>query len=115
MRGHGAMQYASPVVRQHQEDIQHLKPDRRHDEEVDRNQTLHMVLQEGPPGLGRRSPAAEHVLTHAGFPDIDTELEQFTVDPRGSPERILPAYRTNQGADFLWHRRPPRLAAPNFP
>jgi hypothetical protein len=30
MGGHGEVQYASPLVRQHQEDIQDLEPDRRH-------------------------------------------------------------------------------------
>ena len=65
--------------------------------------------------LGRRSPAADHVLAHAGFADVDAKLEQFAVNPRGTPERIVAAHDTNQGADFLRHRRSPPLAAPNFP
>jgi hypothetical protein len=115
MGGHSEVQYASPLVCQHQEDIKDLEPDRRYGEEVNGNHTLHVVLQESPPGLGRRSPAADHVLAHAGLADVDAKLEQFTVNPRGTPERIVAAHRTNQGADFLWHRRSSRLAAPNFP
>jgi len=46
-------------------------------------------------------PAADHVLTHAGFAEVNPQLEQLTVNPRRAPERVLSAHRTNQVADLL--------------
>ena len=34
-----------------------------------------MILQEGPPGLRGRFPAADHVLTDAGLADVDAQFE----------------------------------------
>src|SRR5262245_23576577 len=58
---------------------------------------------------------AHEILADAGFANIDAELEQFTVNARCSPKRILAAHLPNQLADFFRHRRPPRLAATDFP
>jgi hypothetical protein len=69
------------------------------------------VLHVWDGGLLRRT----YVLAHAGLADVDAKLQQFAVNPRGTPERIVAAHRTNQGADFLRHRRSSRLAAPNLP
>src|SRR4051812_22870071 len=74
-----------------------------------------MVLEECSPGLGRWFPAADQILTHAGFAHIDAQLEQFTMDPRRTPERILTAHRPNQSTDLLGHDGTPRLALSNFP
>src|SRR6516225_4884659 len=51
--GHGEMQYPAAVVSQHQEYVQHLKPNGWHREEVDRYHILDVILQERPPGLRR--------------------------------------------------------------
>src|SRR5215468_5752866 len=77
MSGDAKMQNAPTIMRQHQEHIQDLEPDRRHRKEVDRNQGLHVIVEECPPGLGGRVPAADHILTHAGLADVDAELEQL--------------------------------------
>jgi hypothetical protein len=37
------------------------------------------------------------------------------MDPRSAPERIVPAHRANQLANFLRHGRTARFAASNFP
>jgi hypothetical protein len=58
---------------------------RPHREEVDRYQTLDVILQEGPPRLRWRLAAAHHVFANAGFADVDTEFEVFAVDARRSP------------------------------
>src|SRR5215475_2518076 len=47
--------------------------------EVDGDQLLGMILQEGAPGLRRRPAGAHHVLTYAALPDVDAEFEQLTV------------------------------------
>jgi hypothetical protein len=69
------MHNAPAIMRQHQKHIQDLEPDRRHSEEVDGHHTLHVIVEERPPGLRRRSPAADDVFTYAGLADLDTEFE----------------------------------------
>ena len=43
------------------------------------------------------------------------KLEQFPVNPRCAPERIVAAHCTNQGSNFLGHSGAPRLSPSNFP
>ena len=73
-----------------------------------------MVLEECSPGLGRRFPATNHVFAHAGFAHIEAQLEQFAMDPRRAPERVLTAHRADQVTDLLGHRGPPGLTLSNF-
>ena len=46
---------------------------------------------------------------------INAEFEEFTVDARSAPKRILAAHLPNQLTDFQRHRRATALAAANFP
>ena len=46
MSGDAKMQNAPPLMRQHQQHVEHLEPDGRYRKEVDRNHGLHVVLQE---------------------------------------------------------------------
>jgi len=46
MCGDGEVNNATPLVRQHQEHVQDLKPNGRHNEEVYGNEVLQMVFQE---------------------------------------------------------------------
>src|SRR5580704_1478578 len=47
-----------------------------------------MIAKERPPALGWRVSSPDHVLGHARLSDIDAELEEFSMDPRRSPQRI---------------------------
>src|SRR5207302_2591531 len=60
--GHIEVQDATPVMGQHQEYVKDLEPDGGHGKEVDRDQLLGMVLQEGAPSLRRRFAAAHHIF-----------------------------------------------------
>ena len=73
MSGDTKMKYPAAIVCQHQEHIQDLKSERRHREEVDGDGALHMVLKEGPPGLGGRPPVADH--SNAGLAHLNAEFE----------------------------------------
>jgi hypothetical protein len=100
---------------QHQEYAQYLEVDRRHPEEVDRDQLLSMILQKCAPSLRRRFAAAHHVFADAALPDIDAELEQFTVDPWCTPVGILSAHLEDQISDLTRNDRSSRLAVPHLP
>src|SRR5262249_2751186 len=79
------------------------------------NHGLHVVVEEGPPSLGRRGVATDQILAHARLADIDAELEQLAVNPRSPPERILAAHGANQLAHLFRHGRPPRLTVSDLP
>src|SRR6188474_2452028 len=74
-----------------------------------------MVVKKGPPRLRGRMAVTDHVLAHARLADVDIQLEQFPVNPRCAPERIIATHCTNQRSNFLGHSGAPRLAPSNFP
>src|SRR5215471_12544677 len=114
-RSDAKMQNAPSVVRQYQEHVQDLEPDRRHRKKVHGNHGLHVVVQEGPPGLGGRIVTARQVFAHAGLADVNAQLEQLAVNPRSAPEWVFTTHGANQLAYFLGHARSPRPAASDLP
>src|SRR5215468_7930050 len=102
-------------MRQHQEHVQDLEPDGRYRKEVDGHHGPDVILKEGPPGLRRRLAPTCKVLAHARFSDVDAQFEQFTMDTRRTPERILAAHPANQLPNLFGDQRSPGLSAPNFP
>ena len=78
-----------------------------------------VVKQEGPPSLAGRPPPFGHVLGDVGLRDLQPELEQFAVNARRTPKRILQAHPPNQRAQLRvdprspsqWARLPTPVAA----
>ena len=58
--------------------------------------------------------SAGYTCQHS-FPDIDAELEQFAVNARCAPQRILATHLANQIPRFLGYRRSSRVAAAQLP
>ena len=100
---------------QHQKHIQHLESDRRHRKEVDRHHSLDVIFKEGPPRLRWWLAVADHVLAHARFADGNAKLEQFAVNPRCAPERVVAAHRAYQGSEVHWDRWSSRVSPSNLP
>ena len=75
-----------------------------------------MVAQEGAPSLAWRSMPLDHVLGNARLRDLKPELEQFAMDARCAPQRVLDAHPPDQRAQLRANLRPPsprtRLPAP---
>src|SRR6516165_196447 len=74
-----------------------------------------MILQKATPGLRRRLATAHHVFAHAALPNVDAELEQFTVDAGCAPSGVFAAHPADQVADFTGKRGSSRPAPPNLP
>src|ERR1700761_6955554 len=70
-----------------------------------------MIAKERPPALELRVSSLGHVLGHACLSDIDAELEEFSMDPRRSPQRIGNAHL----ADKLAYLRRYSGSAPTAP
>jgi hypothetical protein len=91
--------------------IEQAQRDCRHDEQIHRGDAVGMVAEERPPAWGRRVSSPDHVLGHARLSDLDAELEELSLDPRRSPQRIGNAHLADQLAYLQRHRRP---ATPRF-
>jgi hypothetical protein len=88
MRCDAKPQNMSPAVPHDQQSIEQAKRDCRHDEHIHRSDPISVVAEECPPALGWRVSSPDHVVSHARLSDIDAELEEFSMDPRRSPQRI---------------------------
>src|ERR1700730_10769811 len=74
-----------------------------------------MVMKERLPALRRWSSSFDRILGDARLSDVDAELEQLSVDPRRSPQRIGNAHLADKLAHLLrhsWSAGAPRLPAP---
>ncbi|SHG19115.1 hypothetical protein SAMN05443248_0625 [Bradyrhizobium erythrophlei] len=111
MRCDAKPQNMSPAVPHDQQPIEQTKGDCRHDEHVHRSDPISVIAEECPPALGRRISSPDHVLGHAGLSDIDAELEEFSMDPRRSPQRIGNAHLADKLAHLHRNSWP---AAPRF-
>ena len=45
-----------------------------------------MVEEERSPALRRRSPSPRHILRNGGLADVDTELEELSMDAGSAPQ-----------------------------
>jgi hypothetical protein len=65
--------------------------DCRYGEEVDRHRGLDVIVKQGPPGLGRWSPAEDRVFAGAGLAGVDAQLREFLTDPQRAQTWLLAA------------------------
>src|SRR3984893_15520087 len=101
------------------EGIEQVETDSWNNEQVHGGNVWRVVMQEGSPSLAGRRPSFDHVLGDARLRDFKPELEQFAVDARRAPKRILHAHPTDQYAQLrvdprspsLWARLPTPVAA----
>jgi hypothetical protein len=98
--GNIEMQNSGPVMGQHQENVKNLQADGGDGEEIDGDQLLDMILEEGALSLRRRFMAAQHVFADAALSDVDAKFEQFAMDAGCTPAGILPAHLADQISDF---------------
>jgi hypothetical protein len=75
------------------------KRNRGDDEHVYRCNAVGMVAKEGLPALRRRPPFLGHVFCDRDLADINSQFEQFAVNPWRSPQRV--------GNDLLKWRHSP--------
>src|SRR5258708_17269282 len=105
MRCDAKPQNMSPAVPHDQQSIELAKRDCRHDEHIHRSNPVGVVAEERPPALGRRVSWLCPVLWHPGLSDIDAHLEEFSIDPRRSPQSICNAHLTDNPPCLSLHSR----------
>ena len=92
-------QNLSSAVLHDQQSVEQAERDCRHDEHIHRGDAISMIAQERLPTLRRRFSSFDHILGNARLSDINTKLEQLSVDPWRSPQRVGDAHL----ADKLTH------------
>src|ERR1700676_2109245 len=97
------MQDPTPVVADDEKAVQNTKRERWDGEEVHRSNGLAMVSEERQPSLCRVwiSRGSPDPSRDTSFREIETQLEQFAVNARCSPGRILGHHTEDQGANFF--------------
>jgi len=60
------------------------------------NHLIDVVLKEGAPRLGRRTPSPDQILADGALGNLDPEFEKLAMDSRSTPCRVLPAHAADQ-------------------
>src|SRR5260370_819433 len=87
-----------------QQAIQQTKRNRWDDEQIHRRDAVGMIVEKCFPTLGRRPSTRGHIPGYAGMPNFDTEIEQLSMNPWNSPERIGDDHLADQHSYFERHR-----------
>ena len=89
-------------------------------ETVDRRQAIGVICKECPPRLRGRRGVMDHVFRDGGLGYGKAKLQKLPMNPRRTPQRVLPRHLSDQIADLPRHGRsarffPPRLPCPEKP
>src|SRR6516225_2643459 len=110
---HIAMQDLAPVVADDEKAVQNTKRERWDGEKVHRRNGLAMVSEERQPSLCRIwiSRGSPDPSRDTPFRDLETQLEQFAMNARCSPGRILGNHSKDQGANLFADTLPPSYSS----
>src|ERR1700681_3737732 len=99
-----------------QQAIKQTKRNCRHHEQIHRSDAIGMIAKECLPALGWWASPPGHVLGHTGLPNLNAQLEKFTMNPGCSPQRVGDAHLADQSTYLRRYRRLPaarsRLPSP---
>src|SRR5947207_13391755 len=110
MRGYREPQQSSSTMAHHNKRKQTPERQRRNHTEINRRNGIRMVAEECPPRLRWRSPVFGHVFGDRRLSDFEAKLEEFPVDARGTPQRIVFAHLLDELAQFTAYSGSPGLA-----
>jgi hypothetical protein len=91
---------APTVVGEHDEDEEDAQARGGDGEEVDGDQFPGMVGEERPPGLRRLGTPPRHEARHGTLGHLDTDLQELTMDARGTPKRVRGGHAGDQSPDL---------------
>src|SRR5450756_2495396 len=89
------------------EGIEQVEANGRNDEKVHGSNVRRVVPQKGAPPLTWKPTSLDHVFGDARLGDFKPKLEQFTMNTRRSPKRVLDAHPPDQRMQVRINLRPP--------
>ena len=107
---HREVHHAAPRMVDEDEDVQDVEGRGRHSKEVHPDDGLLVVAEEDLPSLDHvpwRRPS-RHVPRHRPLCDVEAEHQQFAMDPRGTPGRVLSSHLANEVAQLAVDAGPAR-------
>jgi hypothetical protein len=98
-----ATESLTPIVSDNEKAVQNTERERWDSEEVHRSNGLAMVSEECQPSFHRIwiSRSSPDPSRDTPFRELEAQLEQFAVNARCSPGRILGNHTENQGANLF--------------
>lgn len=116
MIGNFDMQDSAAPMRQDDERIKTPEPQGRHAQHVDRDDRPCVIAQKGFPALDWPAGPLQYVFRNGGLGQAEAELQEFAMNARRTPERVLGAHPADQPDQFTVDPRPAaaraRLAPP---
>jgi hypothetical protein len=108
--GNTVVKNAASIMTDDEEDVEHSEGDRRYREKVHGCNRFAVIAQEGEPALARirQTRSTPHPAGDAALRNLKAQHEQFAVDARGTPDRILGHHFEDELANVLGHRFPAR-------
>ena len=94
------------LLRSNRADFKALERESWNHTEIDRRDRVRMVAEERLPTLRWRPSAPDHVFGDRRLGNLEPELQQFSVDPRGTPQRVVLAHPIDQFAQLTADRGP---------
>jgi hypothetical protein len=87
----------------HEEAIQHFECERGHCKEVECDDHLAMVGEKGEPALARIATTlqASQISRDRALGDCEAELQQFAMDLRRAPVRILSRHAVDEAPNLI--------------
>src|SRR6266571_9541467 len=100
-RGDLALNQLPALVADEEEHIKGLEADRLHHEQVRRPDALDLIPQKRFPGLSSLPLGAPpSIAANRSIADHDRQLEEFSADALGAPQRVFPRHSSNQLPHF---------------
>src|SRR3981189_2111514 len=100
MRGDSEPYDLSSAMPHDQQTREQTERDCRPHEQIHRGDAVGMIAQERLPPLGRRTSSLGHIFSHARVSDRDVELQQLSMDPWRSQQRVSDAHLADPPASF---------------
>src|SRR5450759_332222 len=117
VRRHVREDQAPAFERHNDEDIKNLESDRGHGEQVDGDDALGLIAQEGAPvlrtGPSRVGSDPFEVSRDRPFAYVEAELKKLAVDSGRTPGRVVGCHRPNKPSDLGLRSRSPDLRFPS--
>ena len=89
MCGHVDPDETSPLQTQDHQPIEKFEPNGRNDEQINGGDVRSVNAQERSPTCRGWAAPAAHVLGNSRLGDVDTKFQQFAMNTRRAPERVI--------------------------
>ena len=96
------------------QDVENAKCQRRNDQEINGGSAVQVVPKKRLPGLIRIGRSPRQVSRDRGLANVKSQLQQFSMNARCAPQRIVCAHPPNEQSDLAGNYWP-AISVAGFP